>query len=61
MYCTQRRDLRLVPFSKEKLGLAVLLSTVAIPALADTPVQGRAQSPGSLAKLVVVVGVFKQR
>lgn len=49
------------PSRKEKLGLAVLLSTVAIPAFADTLVQGRAQSPGSLAKsvVVVVVGVFQ--
>lgn len=45
------------PSRKEKLGLAVLLSTVAIPAFADTLVQGRAQFPGSLAQLVVVVVV----
>lgn len=45
-------------FRRKKLGLAVLLSTVAIPAFADTPVQGRTQSPGSLAKPVVVVVVF---
>ncbi len=49
------------PSRKEKLGLAVLLSTVAIPAFADTLVQGRAQFPGSLAQsvVVVVVGVFQ--
>lgn len=48
------------PSRKEKLGLAVLLSTVAIPAFADTLVQGRVQFPGSLAKtVVVVVGVFQ--
>lgn len=48
------------PSRKEKLGLAVLLSTVAIPAFADTLVQGRAQFPGSLAQsVVVVVGGFQ--